>query len=198
MGVTYLFHYPPYFYLALPALTQFSEWQHSSLGSLSASINGFRHCPLCFTYMFLLRSVAKSLYLWSSPILSGCSISHPQPKLQLPIFPLLGSFTGRSLGDHLAIFFLWHLLYITSSRGSLAWNGTGTPVPCMMVPHTQGNANLCCNEKKSVLVEDSWPSMLVCHFVGGDVSSNLAHHLPSLFFPPILNLPLSLPGICLH
>ena len=35
---------PPYFYLALPALTQFSEWQHSSSGSLSASINGYRCC----------------------------------------------------------------------------------------------------------------------------------------------------------
>ena len=36
---------PPYFCLALPALTQFSEWQHSSLGLLSASINGYRHRP---------------------------------------------------------------------------------------------------------------------------------------------------------
>ena len=36
---------PPYFYLALPALTQFSEWQHSSLGSLSASINWYRCRP---------------------------------------------------------------------------------------------------------------------------------------------------------
>ena len=40
--------------------------------------------------------------------------------------------------------------------------------------------------------------MLVCHFVGGYISRDLSYHLPSLFFPPILNLPLSLPGICLH
>ena len=26
-------------------MTQFSEWQHSSVGSLSASINGYRCCP---------------------------------------------------------------------------------------------------------------------------------------------------------
>ena len=26
-------------------MTQFSEWQHSSIGSLSASINRYRHCP---------------------------------------------------------------------------------------------------------------------------------------------------------
>ena len=37
--------------------------------------------------------------------------------------------------------------------------------------------------------------MLVCHFVGGYISHNLSYHLPSLFIPPILNLPLSLPGI---
>ena len=36
---------PPILILALPALTQFSEWQLSSFGSLSASINGYRHRP---------------------------------------------------------------------------------------------------------------------------------------------------------
>ena len=56
-------------------------------------------------------------------------------------FPPQGSFTGRSLGDHLAIFLLWHPLIITSHGGSLAWGGAGTPVPCMMAAHTQGNAN---------------------------------------------------------
>ena len=148
--------------------------------------------------MSLLRSAAKSLYLWSSPILSGCSSRHPQSKLQLPILPPQGSFTGRSLGDCLDVFLLWHPPFVTSNGGSLAWGGTGTPVPCMMAAHTQGNANLWCNEKKPVLVEDSWPSVLVRHLVGGDVSHNLAYHLVSLFFPPILDLPLSLPGICLH
>ena len=38
----YPFHSPQ---LALSALTQFSEWQHSSFGSLSASINGYRRHP---------------------------------------------------------------------------------------------------------------------------------------------------------
>ena len=36
---------PFYFYLALPAMTQFSEWQHSSSGPLSTSINGYRRLP---------------------------------------------------------------------------------------------------------------------------------------------------------
>ena len=42
----------------------------------------------------------------------------------------------------LPIFLLWHPLFITSSRVSLAWGGASTPVPCMMAAHTQGNANL--------------------------------------------------------
>ena len=148
--------------------------------------------------MFFWRSAAKSLYLWSSPILSGCSSRCPWFKLQLPVFPPQGSFTGRPLGDCLTIFLLWHPLFITSWGGSLAWGGTGTPVPCMMVAHTQGNTNLWCNEKKPISVEDSWPSMLVHHFLGVHISHNLSWHLPSLFIPPILNFPLSLPGICLH
>ena len=151
---------------------------------------------LGLTYIFLWRSAAKSLYLWSSPVLSGCSSRCPWSKLQLPIFPPQGSFHGRSLGDHLAILLLWHHLFFTSWGGSLAWGGTGTPVPCMMVAHTQGN--LQGDKKKLVLVEDSWPSMLVCHFVGGHVTCDLSRHLPSLFIPSILYLPLSLPGICLH
>ena len=57
-------------------------------------------------------------------------------------FPPQGSFTGRSLGDCLAIFLLWGPLIITSYGGSLAWGGDGTPFPCMTVAHTQENANL--------------------------------------------------------
>ena len=33
---------PPPFGLGLPTMTQFSEWYHSSFGSLSASVNGYR------------------------------------------------------------------------------------------------------------------------------------------------------------
>ena len=84
------------FHLVLPTMTQFHNWSHSSWGSLSASINGYRRHSLCLMYMFLLRSAAKSCYLWSSPVLSGCSGRCPWQKLQLPIFPPQGSFTGRS------------------------------------------------------------------------------------------------------
>ena len=149
-------------------------------------------------YVSLPRSAAKSLYQWSSSILSGHSGRCPWCEMQLPIFPPQGSFTGRLLGDHLAIFFLWHPHFVTSNGGNLAWGGTGAPGPCMMAANTQGNTNLWCNEKKLVLLEDSWLSKLVHHFVRGDVSCNLAYHLISLFFPPILDLPLSLSGICLH
>ena len=135
MGVTYLFH-SPHFCLALPTVTQFCDWSHSSWGSLSASINGYRHHSLCLTYVFLPRSAVTSHYLWSSPILSGCSSRHPLQKLQLPIFPPQGSFTDSSSGDHLTFFLLWWPLLFTSYRGSLAWGGAGTPVPCITAAHT--------------------------------------------------------------
>ena len=48
----------PPFYLALPTMTQFCDWLHPSWGSLSASINGYRHCSLCLTYVFLPKSTA--------------------------------------------------------------------------------------------------------------------------------------------
>ena len=189
---------PPLLCLALPTMTQFCEWSHSSWGSLSASISGHWCHSFHLRYEFLLRSATTSHYLRSSPVLSGHSGRCPWQKLQLPIFPPQESFTCRSSGDHLTIVLLWHPLPFTSYRGSLAWGGTGTPVPCMTAAHTQGNANLWCNEKKSVLVEDSWPSVLVHHFVRGDICCDLMHHLPSLLFPPILDLPLSLKSICLH
>ena len=192
--VTYPFHYPSILCLALPTMTQFCDWLHSLWGSLSASINGHWCNSLCLTYLFLLRSAATLHYLRSSPILSGHSSRHPWQKSQLPIFPPQGDFTGRSLGDCLTTFFLWHPLPFTSYRGSLAWGGAGTPVLCMTAAHTQGNANLWCNKKKSVSVEYPWPSVLVHQFIGGVVCCDLMHHLPSLFFPPILYLPLSLPG----
>ena len=114
-----------------------------------------------------LRSAATSYYLRSSSILGGHSGRCPWQKLQLSIFPPRGTFTGRSSGDCLIIVLLWCPLSFTSCRGSLAWGGTGTPVPCMMAAHTQGNANFQCNKKKLVSVEDLWPSLLVCHFVRG-------------------------------
>ena len=133
---------PPCFCLALPTMTQFCDWSHSFWGLLSTSINGHQPHSLCLMYMFLPMSASTSCYLWSSPVLSGCSGRHPWQKLQLPIFPPQGSFTGRSLGDCLTTFLLGHPLSFTSYRGSLAWGGAGTPVLCMMAAHTQGNANL--------------------------------------------------------
>ena len=45
MQVTCPFHSPHFIYLALPAVTLFSEWQHSSSGSLSASVNRYTCHP---------------------------------------------------------------------------------------------------------------------------------------------------------
>ena len=53
--------------LALPTLTQFSEWSQSMWGSLSASVNGHWHHSLSLTYVFLPRSAATSLYWGHHP-----------------------------------------------------------------------------------------------------------------------------------
>ena len=117
--------------------------------------------------------------------------------LKLLINPPKGSLAGWALGDHLTTALLWHHHIFTSLGSGLAWDGAGTSVPCMMDTYTQGNTNLWCN-KKSVLVEDAWPSALVHHFIGGDICCNPTYHLVCLLFPPIPNLPLSLKGISLH
>ena len=85
MGITYPFH-SPHFCLALLNMIQFCDWSHSSWGSLSASINGHWCHSLYLTYIFLPRSAATSHYLWSSPVLDGCSGRCPWQKLQLPVF----------------------------------------------------------------------------------------------------------------
>ena len=58
---------PPLLCLALPTMTQFHEWLHSSWGSLSASINRHWCHSLCLTYMFLPRFAATSRYLGLHP-----------------------------------------------------------------------------------------------------------------------------------
>ena len=59
---------PPLLCLALSTVTQFCEWLHSSLASLSTSINWHWHHSLHLKYVFLPRSAARSHYLRSSPI----------------------------------------------------------------------------------------------------------------------------------
>ena len=134
-------------------------------------------------YMFLPRSAAKSLYLWSSPILSGCSGRHPQSKPQLPIFPPQGSFTGRSLGDHLAIFLLQHPLIITSHGGSLAWGGGWYTCPMYDgCPYTREHQLLMQQEEAGF-----GGGLMTVHvgllFVRGYISHDLSYHFPSLFLP---------------
>ena len=59
-----LAHFTPPTLLALPAVTQFSEWQLSSFGSLSTSINGYRRHPsaLC---MCPSRGLQPKHFTWS-------------------------------------------------------------------------------------------------------------------------------------
>ena len=176
MGVTYPFHSPHFIWPYLP-------WPSSMIGCIPLGV----HYPPASMGIDLIPSALCTRSFQSLQPNHNFPFSHPREAL-----------LGRSSGDHLTTFLLWHPPFFTSYEGSLVWCGVGTPVPCMIAAHTQGNTNLWCNEKKSVLVEDSWPSALVHHFVRRDVSCNLMHYLPSLFFPPVLDLPLSPPVICLH
>ena len=195
MGVTYLFHSPQFVW---PCLL----WPSSVIGCIPLWVHylpvsmGIDVIPsaLCTCSFWSLQPDHFTCGLHPSlvdALVDIHSVSHNFPFFH-PREALLVGYQETALS-----LFSWHPLFITSDRGSLAWGGAGTPVPCMMAAHTQGNTNLWCNEKL-VLVEDSWLSMLVHHFIRGDISHDLTHHLPSLFFPPIPDLPLSLPGIHLH
>ena len=179
-------------------MTQFSEWQHSSSSPLSASINGYRHLPSALPMCSFQGPQPSHFTCGLHPSSVDALVDIHGPSHNFPFFHprealLVGHWVTALPSCSCGI-----LLSSPPYGGSLAWGGAGTPVPCMMVVHTQGNSNLWCNEKKLVSVEDSWQSMLVRHFIGGYISRDLSYHLPGLFFPPILNLPLSLPGIHLH
>ena len=158
MGVTYLFHSPHFIWPCLlwpsSVIGCIPLWVHYLPASMDIDVIPSALCMCSFQSL----QPNHITVVFTHP--SGCSSGHPWEKPQLPIFPPQGNFTGRLLGDHLTTFLLWHPLFFTSYIGSLAWGGAGTPVPCLMAVHTQGNANLWNDEKKSVLVEDSWPSAL--------------------------------------
>ena len=195
-GVTYPFHSPHFVWPCLP-------WPSSVIGHIPLGVHyppasmGIDNVPsaLCTCSFQGLQPNHITCGLHPSSVdapvdVHGRSCNFPffQPRDVLLVGHQVTALPLSSCG----------ILFFTCYKGILAWGGAGTPVPCMTAAHTQGNANLWCNEKKSVLVEDLWLSILVCHFVRGDVSCNLMHYLPSLFFPPILDLPLSFPGIHLH
>ena len=156
----------------MPAMTQFHDWLHSSWGSLSTSINGYRCHSLCLMYVFLPRSAAKSCYLWSSPILCGSFGKCPQQKLQLPHFfhPREALLVGH-----------WVTTLSLFSCGILL-----LPPPAEEVLHRVGLVHLShvhdgcpyTREHQSLM---QWEEvgfsgglvtfhMLVCHFIRGDVS----------------------------
>ena len=122
--------FPP-FCLALPALTQFSDWLHSSLGSLSASITGYRCCPsaLCTCSFQSLLPHHLTCGLHPSSVDAPVDV-HGISHNFLFFHPREALLVGCQVTT-LPIFLLWHPISITSDRGSLVWGGAGTPVPCM-------------------------------------------------------------------
>ena len=143
MGVTYPFHFPSILFgLAchdpVSVIGHIPLWVH-----YPPAVNGYRHRPsalcMCSFQSMLPYHLTCGLHLSSVDTPVDVHMYKPQ----LPIFPPQGSFTGRSCQvTALPFFLLWHPLFITSDRGSLAYGGAGTPVPCMMAAHTQGNAEL--------------------------------------------------------
>ena len=155
MQVTCPFHSPHFIYLALPAVTQFSEWQQSSSSSLSASINGYRHCPsaLCTCSFGGLQPNHFTCGLHPSSVDAPVDVHNPSCN-----FPFVHPREALLVGHWVTALpsFSCGILFPSPSKEVvLHGGGTGTPVPCMMVAHTQGNANLRCDEKKLVSVEDS-------------------------------------------
>ena len=196
-GVTYPFHSPLcYVWPCLP-------WPSSVSGHIHCEV----HYPPASLGIDIIPSALCMCSFWGlqphhitwglHPSLLDAPVGIHSRSHNFPFFhPREALLVGHRVTT-LPLFSFDILFSFTSCRGSLAWSGTGTPVPCMTAAHTQGNVNLQCNKKKSVSVEDSWPPVLLHHFVRGDVCCNLMHHLPSLFFPPILDLPLSPKSISL-
>ena len=187
----------PSFCLALPTMTQFHEWSHSLWGSLSASINRHWCCSLCLLHMFFLRSAAASHFLRSSPVFCDAPVDihgwshnfpfiHPREALlvghwvtTLPLFSCGIHFISPPTEVFLHGVGLVHL--------SHAW----------WLPLHKGMPT-CDVMRRSQFQWRTWLSVLVHHFIRGDICWDLMHHLPSILFPPILDLPLSLKSICLH
>ena len=199
MGVIYLFHSPHYVFV-WPCLL----WPNSVSGSIPLPIHyppasmGYRHHPsaLCTCSFQGLQPNHFTCGLHPSSV--DVPVDIHSPSHNFPFFHLREALLVGHWVTALPSCSCGVLLSSPSMEVVLHGVGAGTPVLYMKVAHTQGNANLWHNKKKLVLVEDSWPSMLVHHFVGRYISCDLLYHLPSLFIPPILNLPLSLPGIHLH
>ena len=114
MQVTYPFHSPLFIYLALPAMTQFSEWQHSSFGSLSASINGYR-CHPSASHMCSFQGLQPNHFTCGlHPSSVDALVDIHDPSCNFPFFHPREALLVGHVGDCLAIFLLWHPLSITS------------------------------------------------------------------------------------
>ena len=103
MWVTCPFHSPHFIYLALPAMTQFSEWQHSSSSSLCTSINGYRHHPSALRTCSFGGLQPNHFTCGLHPSSVDAPVDVHDPSHNFPFFhPREALLVGLS-GDHLAI-----------------------------------------------------------------------------------------------
>ena len=110
-----LTHFTPLFLiLALPAMTQFSEWQHSSVGSLSASINGYRCHPsaLCTCSSGVQQPDHLTCGLHTSSVDTLVDVHDPSRNFSF-FHPWEALLVGCWV-TALPILLLWHHYFITS------------------------------------------------------------------------------------
>ena len=182
---------PPVFCLALPTMTQVHDWSHSSWGSLSASINRHWHHSLCLcTCSF--QSLQPHHVTWDlHPSSVDALVEIHGRSCNFPFFHprealLVGHWVTSLSLSSCNVLFLSPLAEVVLHGVGLVhlshvwWLPIhkGTPISDMM--------------RRS---QFWWRTH---DFVRGDISCELMHHLPSLFFPPIPDLPLSLKSIHIH
>ena len=86
LGMGLLTHFTPPILFALPAVTQSSEWQLPSFGSLSTGVNGYRHHPsaLC---MCPSRGPKPNHFTWSlHPSSVDALVDVHDPSCNFPYF----------------------------------------------------------------------------------------------------------------
>ena len=141
MGAAYPFH-SPLLILALSAMTQFGEWQPSSVGSLSASVNRYRRRPSALHTCSSGVQQPNHLTCGLHPSSVDALVDIHDPSHNFPFFhPWEALLVGHWVS---ALPFCSSGIINSSPPKEVVFmrGGTGTPVPCMKVAHTEGNTNL--------------------------------------------------------
>ena len=99
------------------------DWSHSPSGSLSASVNGYRHCPSALRTCSFQSLLPHHLTCGLHPSSVDAAVDVHGISCNVPfLHPREALLVGHWVTT-LPFFLLWHPLFITSDRGSLVWVG---------------------------------------------------------------------------